>query len=72
MHFVGNRAIILGDGCKEIQLYYNPSFTALSVFLPIIFEQDGIFQKWAEGPQLQVNIFGGDCRVAAGLTQSDH
>ncbi|EON68873.1 hypothetical protein W97_08131 [Coniosporium apollinis CBS 100218] len=37
MHFVGNRAIILGDGCQEIQLYYNPSFTALSVFLPIIF-----------------------------------
>ncbi|KAJ9642540.1 hypothetical protein H2199_004921 [Coniosporium tulheliwenetii] len=37
MHFVGNRAIILGDGCQEIQLYYNPLFTALSVFLPIIF-----------------------------------
>ena len=37
MHFVGNRAIVLGDGSLEIQLYYNPGFTALSVFLPIIF-----------------------------------
>jgi len=37
MHFVGNRAIILGDGSSEIQLYYNPGFTALSAFLPIIF-----------------------------------
>ncbi|KAK7532391.1 uncharacterized protein J3D65DRAFT_104127 [Phyllosticta citribraziliensis] len=37
MHFVGNRAIELGDGKREIQLYYSPSFTALSVFLPVIF-----------------------------------
>lgn len=37
MHFVGNRAIVLGDGSEEIQLYYNPGFTALSAFLPIIF-----------------------------------
>lgn len=37
MHFVGNRAIELGDGKKEIQLYYSPAFTAISVFLPVIF-----------------------------------
>ncbi|TLD22529.1 hypothetical protein E2P81_ATG07722 [Venturia nashicola] len=37
MHFVGNRAIVLGNGEKELQLYYNSGFTALSVFLPIIF-----------------------------------
>ncbi|KAF2665308.1 hypothetical protein BT63DRAFT_61459 [Microthyrium microscopicum] len=37
MHFVGNRAIILGDGRPELQLYYSPGFTALSVFLPIVF-----------------------------------
>ena len=37
MHFVGNRAIVLGNGEPELQLYYNPSFTALSVFLPIFF-----------------------------------
>ncbi|KAF2100668.1 hypothetical protein NA57DRAFT_37426 [Rhizodiscina lignyota] len=37
MHFVGNRAIVLGDGSKEIQLYYNSGFTALSAFLPVVF-----------------------------------
>jgi hypothetical protein len=36
MHFVGNRAIILGGGEKEIQLYYSSSFTAVSAILPII------------------------------------
>jgi NO-binding membrane sensor protein with MHYT domain len=37
MHFVGNRAIILGDGRRSIQLYYNPGYTALSAIIPIIF-----------------------------------
>jgi len=37
MHFVGNRAIIMGDGSPELQLYYSPGFTALSAFLPIVF-----------------------------------
>lgn len=36
MHFIGNRAIILGDGNPKIQLVYSPGFTILSVFLPII------------------------------------
>jgi NO-binding membrane sensor protein with MHYT domain len=37
MHFVGNRAIILGDGRPELQLVYSPGYTALSAFLPIVF-----------------------------------
>ncbi|KAF2635994.1 hypothetical protein P280DRAFT_534249 [Massarina eburnea CBS 473.64] len=36
MHFVGNRAIVLGDGENEIQLYYNATFTAVSAILPIV------------------------------------
>ncbi|KAK5127471.1 hypothetical protein LTR85_006810 [Meristemomyces frigidus] len=36
MHFIGNRAIILGDGSPDIQLVYNAGYTTLSVFLPII------------------------------------
>jgi NO-binding membrane sensor protein with MHYT domain len=36
MHFVGNRAITLGDGEDEIQLYYSPTYTAISAFLPVI------------------------------------
>ncbi|KAL1655313.1 hypothetical protein SLS61_002200 [Didymella pomorum] len=36
MHFVGNRAIVLGDGEEEIQLYYSPVFTALSAIIPVV------------------------------------
>lgn len=36
MHFIGNRAIILGDGAASIQLVYSPGYSTLSVFLPII------------------------------------
>lgn len=36
MHFVGNRAIVLGDGEEEIQLYYSPTFTTMSAILPIV------------------------------------
>lgn len=36
MHFVGNRAIVLGDGESEIQLYYSPTFTAISAIIPVV------------------------------------
>jgi NO-binding membrane sensor protein with MHYT domain len=36
MHFVGNRAIVLGDGEAEIQLYYSPTYTAVSAILPVV------------------------------------
>lgn len=36
MHFIGNRAIILGNGHPDRQLVYNAGYTTLSVFLPII------------------------------------
>ncbi|KAK4954037.1 hypothetical protein LTR66_013619 [Elasticomyces elasticus] len=36
MHFIGNRAIVLGDGNEKFQLYYSPRFTVLSLILPII------------------------------------
>ena len=35
MHFIGNRAIILGDGSDNIQLVYNAGWSSLSAFLPI-------------------------------------
>lgn len=37
MHFVGNRAIVLGNGEPDIQLYYDSGNTAGSAFLPISF-----------------------------------
>lgn len=36
MHFIGNRAIILGDGEADIQLVYDPGYSVLSVILPVI------------------------------------
>ena len=36
MHYIGNRAIKLGDGSRELQIEYNPGFTAGSFFLPIV------------------------------------
>ncbi|KFY31704.1 hypothetical protein V493_00884 [Pseudogymnoascus sp. VKM F-4281 (FW-2241)] len=36
MHYIGNRAIFLGDGHLTIQIAYNQGFTALSFFVPIV------------------------------------
>jgi NO-binding membrane sensor protein with MHYT domain len=36
MHFLGNRAIVLGDGDNSLQVSYNPGFTVLSFFVPIV------------------------------------
>jgi NO-binding membrane sensor protein with MHYT domain len=36
MHFIGNRAIILGDGSDALQVSYSAGLTALSFFLPIL------------------------------------
>ncbi|KAI9815094.1 MAG: hypothetical protein M1827_002937 [Pycnora praestabilis] len=35
MHFIGNRAIILGHGEIQLQVAYSSGFTALSFFVPI-------------------------------------
>lgn len=36
MHYVGNRAVILAAGEDILQISYNPGFTALSFFVPIL------------------------------------
>ena len=36
MHFVGNRAIVLGDGEVAIQLHYSPTYTAISAIIPVV------------------------------------
>lgn len=36
MHFIGNRAIRIGDGDPHLQIEYSPAFTAGSFFLPIV------------------------------------
>ena len=36
MHYIGNRAIVLGGGAAVLQIAYSPGFTALSFFVPIV------------------------------------
>lgn len=36
MHFIGNRAIVLGDGAADIQILYNVAFTGTSFVLPVV------------------------------------
>ncbi|KUL81873.1 hypothetical protein ZTR_09981 [Talaromyces verruculosus] len=36
MHFIANRAIVLGDGSNAQQISYNIQFTIISLFLPIL------------------------------------
>lgn len=36
MHYIGNRATVLGDGHLAIQIAYSQGFTALSFFVPIL------------------------------------
>lgn len=36
MHFIGNRAIVLGNGDPRYQLVYDSGYTVLSFFLPVI------------------------------------
>lgn len=35
MHYISNRAIVLGDAQFAIQIAYSPAYTALSFFVPI-------------------------------------
>ncbi|KAB8252173.1 hypothetical protein BDV35DRAFT_252853 [Aspergillus flavus] len=36
MHFIGNRAIVLGNGESDIQILYSVTFTGVSFVLPVI------------------------------------
>ncbi|KAJ5803043.1 uncharacterized protein N7503_005493 [Penicillium pulvis] len=36
MHFIGNRAIVLGNGAANIQILYNVAFTGTSFVLPVV------------------------------------
>jgi NO-binding membrane sensor protein with MHYT domain len=36
MHYIGNRAIVLGEGEDILQIAYSPGFTVLSFFVPIL------------------------------------
>jgi NO-binding membrane sensor protein with MHYT domain len=72
MHFVGNRAIIMGNGDDHMQLVYSSGFTALSVFLPVIFLFIGFsiadMESQKHRGRLRLGVFLGITGVAAGLS----
>jgi NO-binding membrane sensor protein with MHYT domain len=35
MHYIGNRAIVLGDGGSQLQFVYGAGFTVISFFMPV-------------------------------------
>lgn len=35
MHYIGNRAIVLGDGKPQLQIVYSAGFTVISFFMPV-------------------------------------
>ena len=45
MHFIGNRAIVLGNGEEDIQILYNVAFTGTSFVLPVVVLLDGILLR---------------------------
>jgi NO-binding membrane sensor protein with MHYT domain len=36
MHFIGNRAIVLGNGQAQLQIVYSAGFTVISFFMPVV------------------------------------
>ena len=36
MHFIGNRAIVLGDDQPQLRIVYSPGFTVISFFMPVL------------------------------------
>lgn len=60
VHLIGSRAIVLGDGEQEIQLYYDVTYTVLSAILPIIpaFAGLSIAAKFYELDRAAVVRFG--------------
>ncbi|KAH8821237.1 hypothetical protein F5884DRAFT_79921 [Xylogone sp. PMI_703] len=61
MHFIGNRAFILGDGAAVGQIAYSPGYTGLSFFVPVIVLT---LAFWSVGTGEKVQIY----RVVLGGT----
>lgn len=75
MHFVGNRAIVLGDGEEAIQLYYSPTYTAVSAIIPVavVFLGLLIADKFYNGSKSSVVRFGslGVCGICGGAAVTE-
>lgn len=60
MHFIGNRAILLGDGSDGEQISYNIPFTMISLVLPIIVLSTAFYAiSFEEKPSIIRLLIGG-------------
>src|SRR6266536_823023 len=53
MHFIGNRAIVLGAGHSQIQISYSVGFSALSFLIPVLVF---LVAFWALGSNESVSV----------------
>lgn len=66
MHFIGNRAILLGDGSDAEQISYNIPFTIVSLILPIIVVSTAFYAiSFEEKPGIVRLLTGGFLTGAA-------
>ncbi|KAF2848039.1 hypothetical protein T440DRAFT_455405 [Plenodomus tracheiphilus IPT5] len=75
MHFVGNRAIVLGDGEEAIQLYYSSTYTAVSAILPVVVIFIGLLvaDRFYKGSKRAMTRFAslGVCGLCAGAAVTE-
>ncbi|KAH7356761.1 hypothetical protein BKA65DRAFT_548146 [Rhexocercosporidium sp. MPI-PUGE-AT-0058] len=67
MHFIGDRAIVLGKGQPEIQLVISSGLTAVSFFVPVIIQLIALWVAGSNEGSIPRAILGG---VLAGLGAS--
>lgn len=75
MHFIGNRAIVLGDGEEAIQLYYSPIYTTMSAVLPVgvIFTGLLVADRFYKGSKRAITRFASllVCGICAGAAVTE-
>ncbi|KAL2073274.1 hypothetical protein VTL71DRAFT_10598 [Oculimacula yallundae] len=67
MHFIGDCAIVLGDGQPEIQWTISPGFTVVSFFVPVIIQLIALWVAGSNEGSIPRALLGG---VLAGLGAS--
>ncbi|EMR72026.1 putative mhyt domain signaling protein [Eutypa lata UCREL1] len=67
MHFIGNRAIELGNGEPELQIAYSSRFTALSFFIPILVLLTAFVAIGAENKVSWWRVSGGGCLAGGAI-----
>jgi hypothetical protein len=65
MHFIGNRAIVLGEGEPHVQAMYNVAFTGTSFVLPVVVLLFAFYAVGVEEKAGYLRILVGACSLVA-------